>query len=241
MGLHDVFNKFGSLFSTFGWWSIALIAATVGIMIPINLLWKKLMKKEELARLRKVVSFLSVYVVAIILVSIVTAIFSKSSFTDFGYLSGSTLALGFCAQVVWELIKIIRDYGFKKFIAWISEKIDWKKSLKKFAKQYNIDSKIVDYVADAIEDKYLKNIDTADVKIFEENEGSMILDIHQRLSGFVATENLEEIAKGVYNLIKEAWIPSKETVKQEQPEVIEEVTEEKSDEQAKDGEYIELD
>lgn len=241
MELQDIFNKFGSLFDTFGWWSIALITATVVIMIPVNLLWKKLMKKENLSRLRKITSFLSVYVVALILVSAITAIFSKGSFNDFGYLSGSTLALGFCAQVIWELIKIIRDYGFNKFIVWASEKIDWKKSLKKFTKQYNIDSKLVDYITDAIEDKYLKGVDVADVKLFEENESSMLLDIHQRLSGFVSTENLEEIAKGVFNLLKDAWIQSKEDTEQEQPEVIEDNAEDNSTEQNKDDEYIDLD
>lgn len=205
-GMEEIFNNFGSLFNVFGWWSLALIAGVTIVMVPVNMLYKKIMKTEELARLKKVVAFISVYVLSLIAVCIFTAIVNGEHLNDFGYLSGSTLALGFCSQVLWELIKLIRDYGWNKVIALIAEKIEWKKPLKALCEKYNIDTKIVDFIATEIEENYLKNIDTDAVSAIAENELNMITDIQSKLKGFVADEKLEELAMGVYQLIKNAYV-----------------------------------
>lgn len=231
MDIEAIFSNFGSLFKTFGWYSLLLIVGTVVIMYPINLLWKHIMKKDGLIRLRKIVSFLSVYIVALTLIAAFTAIVSHGNLTDYGYLSGSTLALGFCAQVLWELVKLIRDYGFNKVVKLIAEKTNWNKLLKQFGKKYNIDTKLIDIVATEIEDKYLKNIDKSELEIFERDESSIILDIHNKLGGFVETGKLDEIAAGVLLILKESWGYKPE--KQEQP-AIEETTEEEKDD------YIEI-
>lgn len=205
MSMEAIFNNFGSLFKTFGWYSLLLIVGTVVIMFPVNLLWKHLMKKDNLSRLRKTTSFISVYIVALALISIFTAIFSIGSFTDYGYLSGSTLALGFCAQALYELIKLARDYGFNQLIKCISEKINWKKLLKDFGKKNNVDTKLIDIIATEIEEKYLNNIDTSELEKIEKEESSIITDIHNKLNGFVETGKLDEIAAGVLLILKESW------------------------------------
>ena len=216
--MEEIFNRFGSLFEVFGWWTLALIAGTVAIMYPINLLWIKLMKKDNLARLRKLTSFISVYVVALVVVSIFTAIVSVGSFKDFGYLSGSTISLGFLAQVAWEVVKIIRDYGFKKFFVYVSEKVDWKKSLKEFGKQFNIDTKIIDYIADGIETNYLSKVDANEVEVLVENRLSIIDEIKKKLEGFVENEKIEDVAAGVYNMLVDAWNTDKAAKKEEKKE-----------------------
>lgn len=237
MNIEVMFSNFGSLFKLFGWYSLLLIVGTVAIMFPINLLWKHLMKKDELSRLRKTVSFISVYVVALAIIVAFTALVSHGNLYDYGYISGSTLALGFCAQVLWELIKLVRDYGFNKVVKLIAEKTNWNKLLKQFGKKYNIDTKLVDIVATEIEDKYLKNTDTTELEVFEKDESEIILDIHNKLGGFVETGKLDEIASGVLLILKESWgyKPKQETVEENTVEEITENTETKVED-----EYIEI-
>ena len=51
------------LFDNFGWYSIILVVITTALMIPINILYKKLFKKDSLDRLRKTFSGVSVFIV----------------------------------------------------------------------------------------------------------------------------------------------------------------------------------
>lgn len=204
MEFAELFSNFGGLFKVFSYWSILLIVGVTLVMIPINLLWKKLMKKDKLQRLRKVVSTLSVYVVALAAVAGFTWITSTGSYT-FAYLSGATLSLGFCSQFLWMIIKLIRDYGFAKVAVYIAESIDWKKSLKEFGKKFNIDTKITDIIATEIENKYLADIETDAVKAFAENETAMLSGIQQKLDGFVKTEDLQEVAKGLFEMLRDSW------------------------------------
>ena len=205
MELESIFKNFGSLFEVFNWWSLALIVGVVLVMIPINMLYKKIMKKDGLSRLRKTTSFISVYLISLAAIAGFTGIASTGFVLTFEYLSGTTLALGFCSQFLWEIIKLVRDYGFSKVIKSISEKVDWKKALKEFGKKYNIDTKITDVIATAIENKYLDQINADSVKAFAENEFAMINEIQSKLTGFVETNNIKEVAAGIYTMLKESW------------------------------------
>lgn len=205
MGIEEIFRHFGSLFSVFSWWSIAMIAAVVILMIPINMLYKKIMQKESLERLRKIIAFISVYIVSLGVVAGITAIAHGGVELTFAYLSGSTLALGFCAQFAWEVVKLIRDYGFAKVTKYFSEKVDWKKALKAFGKKYNIDTTLTDVIATAIENKYLDQINADAVKAFAENEATMIVEIQNKLTGFVNSGDTKEIATGIFGMLRDAW------------------------------------
>ena len=85
MDYQKFFDTGKMLFEHFGWYSLLLVLATTLIMIPVNLLWKKVMKKESLERLRKTVSCLSVYVIALGLVAFFTGVVLRHELT-FGYL-----------------------------------------------------------------------------------------------------------------------------------------------------------
>ena len=70
------------LFQNFGWFSIVLVLATTLLMIPLNMLYKKIMNNEKIERLRKTISCVSVYLIAMALVATLTAIIRKPmSFT----------------------------------------------------------------------------------------------------------------------------------------------------------------
>ena len=223
--MEELFNNFGSLFEVFSWWSLLLVVGTTAIMIPINLLWKKVMKKDELQRLRKITSSFSVYVVAIALVSIFTAIVDTSKFSDLGYLFGSTISLGFCSQVLWAVIKVVKDYGWKGIVA-IMDKVNWSKAIKSLGEKYNLDVKLIDYIATEIETNYLSNIDTTEAEALLENELAIVNDIKKKLEGFTAEESIGDVAKGIYETLKDAWKDSKTSKTQEEQsvEVIEEST-----------------
>lgn len=201
MEFTELFRNFGSLFETFQWWSILLIAGVVGIMIPINMLLKKLMKDENIARLRKIIAFLSVYVVSIGVVALFTAVATGTQITAL-YLFGASFALGFCAQFTWEIIKVIRDYGFKKFLVWASRKIDEDKLIKQISVKYGIDKKLVkELIAKAKEQ--IKDIDTAEIdRVFAEDTEFMIA-LKQRLESIIYADNLQNALTEIVNVIKE--------------------------------------
>ena len=223
--MEELFNNFGSLFEVFSWWSLLLVVGTTAIMIPINLLWKKVMKKDELQRLRKITSSFSVYVVAIALISIFTAIVDAGRFSDLGYLFGSTISLGFCSQVLWAVIKVVKDYGWKGIVS-IIDKVNWSKAIKSLGEKYNLDVKLIDYIATEIETNYLSNIDTTEAEALLENELAIVNDIKKKLEGFTAEENIGDVAKVIYETLKDAWKDSKTSKTQEEQsvEVIEEST-----------------
>lgn len=230
--MEELFNNFGSLFEVFSWWSLLLIVGTTAIMIPVNILWKKIMKKDELQRLRKITSSFSVYVVAIALISIFTAIVDAGRFSDLGYLFGSTISLGFCSQVLWAIIKVVKDYGWKGIVA-ITDKVNWSKAIKSLGEKYNLDVKLIDYIATEIETNYLSNIDTTEAEALLENELAITEDIKKKLEGFATEENIGDVAKGIYETLKDAWKDSKTNKTQEEQsvEVIEECTTEKETEE----------
>ena len=110
MSIDTLWAEAQLLFSHFGWYSLLLVAGTMLVMIPINILYKHIMKKESLQRLRKTISALSVYLVAMGVVALFTWTVVKQPIT-FTYLVGACIPCGFLAQVLWTIVKFIRDYG----------------------------------------------------------------------------------------------------------------------------------
>lgn len=150
-----VFDNCSLLFDYFGWYSILLVVATTGIMIPINMLYKKLMKTESLERLRKVVSALSVYVIALALIAFFTGVVVKEPITA-GYLFSAMLPCGLLAQLLWAVIKVIKDYGIEPIIKSIAQS----KEAKQWFVSLGLDEGLVDTIMTRI-DNYLKNVNAS--------------------------------------------------------------------------------
>lgn len=186
------------LFNYFGWWSLALIAGVTLVMIPINMLYKKLMKKESLERLRKTVAVLTVYGLALAAVALISIFVFKVEVTV-QYLFAGAIACGFCSMTLWFIIKFIRDYGWAAIKAMMS-KTSWKKDLKQCAEKYGIPKNLANIVLNTV-DEYLDKVDSSKAEAVMAKQGELTTQIRAELSGFVK-ENLTDAVNGIIEVVK---------------------------------------
>lgn len=177
------------IFSHFGWYSLALVALTTFIMIPVSLLLKKIFKSESTQRLRKTISSLLVYGVSVGVVSAYTAIFKVATIT-FHYLVNTAIPIALLAMLLWAIIKVVRDYGFKPLLKLISQSKSWKEGIYKLG----VDKKVVDLVI-AKADKYLAGINATKAEEVIKQETMLTSQIATEITGFVdGTVNISEVA-----------------------------------------------
>ena len=177
------------IFSYFGWYSIGLVALTTLIMIPISLLLKKIFKSEGTQRLRKTIASLLVYVISAGVVSAFTAIFKVSTIT-FHYLLSTSIPVALLAMLLWAIIKVVRDYGFKPLIKVICKSKAWKEGIYKLG----VDKKIVDIIV-ANADKYLEQVNATKAEEVIKQETMLVRQIATEINGFVdGNANVGEIA-----------------------------------------------
>lgn len=194
-----VFDNCSLLFDYFGWYSILLVVATTGIMIPINMLYKKLMKTESLERLRKVVSALSVYVIALALIAFFTGVVVKEPITA-GYLFSAMLPCGLLAQLLWAVIKVIKDYGIEPIIKSIAQS----KEAKQWFVSLGLDEGLVDTIMTRI-DNYLKNVNASTLDDVVAQETILYQDLKNKLAGFVDNDNINETATKIIEQVKSKY------------------------------------
>lgn len=194
-----VFDNCALLFEYFGWYSIFLVVATTGIMIPINMLYKKLMKTESLERLRKVVSALSVYVVALALIAFFTGVVVKEPITA-GYLFSAMLPLGLLAQVLWAVIKVVKDYG----VAPILKSIAQSKETKQWFVSLGLDEGLADTIMTRI-DNYLKNVNASTLDDVVAQETILYQDLKNKLSGFIDNDKINEVSIKIIEQVKSKY------------------------------------
>lgn len=199
-----VFNNCALLFEYFGWYSILLVVGTTGLMIPLNLLYKKIMKKDSFSRLRKIVSALSVYVIALGLVAFFTGVVVKQPITA-SYLFSAMLPCGLLAQVLWAVIKVIKDYG----IAPIVKSIAQSKEAKKWIVDLGLDESLVNTIMTRI-DNYLANVNATTFEDVVAQETIIYQDLKNKLAGFIDNSKLDETATKILEQIKSKY-PNKKT------------------------------
>lgn len=194
-----VFDNCALLFEYFGWYSILLVVATTGIMIPINMLYKKLMKTEPLERLRKVVSALSVYVVALALIAFFTGVVVRQPITA-SYLFSAMLPLGLLAQVLWAIIKVIKDYGIEPILKSITQS----KEAKQWFVNLGLDEGLVNTIMTRI-DNYLKNVNVSTLDDVVAQETILYQDLKNKLAGFVDNDKIDETATKIIEQVKSKY------------------------------------
>ena len=207
MDFKVIFDNCALLFEYFGWYSILLVAGTFALMIPLNILYKKIMKKESLVRLRKTISAISVYGVALGLIALFTGAVIKAPLTA-SYLIGATLPCGLLAQIVWAIVKVARDYGVKPILKALSESKDFKTWLKSIG----LDKKIVDNII-AGANNYLSSVDATTLDDVVKQELALTKDLRVKLAGFVETSNMDSAVSKIMEQIKSKYSPAKETTK----------------------------
>ena len=194
-----IFDNCKLLFDYFGWFSILLVVGTTGIMIPLNILYKKLIKKDSLQRLRKLLSSLSVYVVALGIVSLFTGVVIKAPLT-IQYLIGSTLACGLLAMMLWSIIKVIKDYGVAPIIKSLAQSKEAKKALE----DLGLDKNLVGTLMSGV-DSYLKSVNATTFEQVVSQELAINRDLRIKLAGFVDSSNMDKTVGQLLEIIKSKY------------------------------------
>lgn len=187
------------LFEHFGWYSLLLVLGTTLLMIPLNLLLKKIMKKDGLERLRKTTSALCVYAIAGGLVAFFTGVVLKEPLT-ISYFFSSCISCGLLSMLLWAIIKFVRDYGVLPIINVVLSN----KEAKKWLKEYGISSALVELINAKIED-YIKEKKIVSLNDYVNQELNIINQIKTQLNGFVANEKINDVVNNILQPIKDKF------------------------------------
>ena len=183
------------LFEHFGWKSFLLVIATTLIMIPVNMLWKKLFKQDNLDRLRKTVSCLSVYLIAFGIIAFFTSVVLKETIT-LDYLVASSMNCGLLSMLLWAIIKFVRDYGWMPVANAILEN----KKAKAWLNELGVPEKLVEVLREQIVNKIGKKV-TLDEYLAKEPE--LISHLRLQMSGFLASDKINQAITNILKPIKE--------------------------------------
>lgn len=195
MDYQKFFDTMKMLFEHFGWYSLLLVLATTLIMIPINMLYKKLFKKDNLDRLRKTISCLSVYLVALGLVAFFTGVVLKETIT-IDYLVASSMNCGLLSMFLWAVIKFVRDYGVLPIANMVLEN----KKAKAWLKELGVPEKLVEVLTDEVKSK-MGNKPTLEQYLAKEQE--LIAHLRLQMSGFLASDKINDAIKNILKPIKD--------------------------------------
>lgn len=179
MSFEHILEEATLLFEYFGLFSLLLVLGTFLLMIPLNIVYKKIMKTQSLSRLRKVLSALSVYLVAMGLIALFTAVVIKKPVT-FSYVASTSLPCGFLAQTLWTIIKFVRDYGFAPLVAKATQNKEFLAQLEELGVSKKLVNIILDNAQSYLNDKNIKDLDTYTTKELELSN-----KIRSELTGFV--------------------------------------------------------
>lgn len=194
-----IFDNASLLFEYFGWYSILLVVGSFILMIPINLLYKKIMAKQSLARLRKIVGSLSVYVVSLGLIALFTGVVIKAPMTA-AYLFSATLPCGLFAQLLWATIKVIRDYGISPILKSIAES----KEAKAWIANLGLNESLVNTITTSVEN-YLKDVNAKTFEDVVNQELKINADLKIKLSGFVQDCDMNVAISKILEQVKEKY------------------------------------
>jgi FlaA1/EpsC-like NDP-sugar epimerase len=184
------------LFTRFGWYSICLVIITTALMIPINMLYKKFIKKEELDRVRKTISSITVFVIAFSVVAFFTGVCLREPIT-MSYLSASSVCCGSLSMGLWAVIKLIRDVGLKPILNAIANS----KKAKEWLKEVGVSQKLIDAVTDKVK-TYMKDKNIVTLEEYLQRENDIIGQLRLQVAGFVTSENVHKTITNILQPIK---------------------------------------
>ena len=201
MDYPKIFDNAKLLFEYFGWYSLLLVLGTTLIMIPLNILYKKIMANDSLSRLRKSLSAVSVYFIAMGLVALFTHFVIKAPLT-FDYLFTSCMSCGLLSMLLWAIIKFVRDYGVLPIINSILKS----KEANKWLKEMGLSDKLISIIYSNI-DKYCKDTNIVSLDDFIKNETNIINQITTQITGFISNDKINEAVNKISQTIKEKFKP----------------------------------
>lgn len=194
------------LLKQYGWQAVVIAVLTVALIGCIKPLARKFIKKENV---RHTLYTALNYVFSLGLSAILAAILKRI---------GDTFTLyGSAILVVNILTPIVANTGFLNWIESLfksmwqktTESGTWKKTLEDLGEIFGIDTSMLDVVATKIEEEYLTPIQVGKDIFFSENKEELILNIKQKLAGFVENGRLQEVAEELFEKLKDSWKDSK--------------------------------
>lgn len=194
------------LLKQYGWQAVVIAVLTVALIECIKPLARKLIQKENA---RHTLYTALNYAFSLGLSAALAAILKRI---------GDTFTLyGSAILVVNILTPIVANIGFLNWIESLfkslwqktTERGAWKKALEDLGEIFGIDTSMLDAVATKIEEEYLPLIQVGKDIFFSENKEELILNIKQKLAGFVENGKLQEVAEGLFEKLKDSWKDSK--------------------------------
>lgn len=207
--INKCFGAWTALFSNYGWWTAAIVGATVLIMVPINLLVKACFKKTEnaaLQRLRKVISGICVYLVSIGVLYAHHYLIQPKETWDFVTVAGEFVYVGTLAMFIWALMKAVWQIGLWPILLPAVKAIRGNKEFKELLESYGIDKKVVEAVLAAFEtiaEKKAKESGTSLEEYLTQHQVTMSEDIKQLLAVYTKAESgqITDIAKKLVEMV----------------------------------------
>ena len=187
-----------TLFSSYGYWALALVGATFALMIPINILIKTLFKKAkstETTRLRKTLSAVAVYVVAGGVLACANLIL-RAPF-DIKYILVSCVPVGGLAMVMWAVFKFTRDLGF----SWLVKMLAKSKTIKEKLKSLPLDNDVAMTIYNKLVE-LVKESKGENSQIVEKKQVELLEMASSMLNGFVEADRVSSTATGIVDALK---------------------------------------
>lgn len=191
-----------NLITQYGWQAVLVAVLALAFVEIFKPLIRKGIKSESGRHtLYTVISYVS----ALGFTAALAAILHRIG--DLFNLYGSVvIVLGILTPVVINtgFIKLIED-SCGALWAKLSENGAWKKVIKELGKKFGIDESILDTVATKIETEYKPFIDAGAQAFFTGNKEELVLNIKQKLAGFVENGELQSLAESLYTKLAESW------------------------------------
>ena len=190
------------LITKYGWHAVVIAIATFALVECIKPLARKFIQKENL---RHVFYILCTYAFAFGLTYAVAAIVKRVE--DALSLYGSAML------VINVLCPIITNIGFFEWVEsilgelWdkVSENSAWKKAVTELGNSFGVDSDILDRICTKIEEEYMPLIKEGAEAFFSGNKEELVLNIKQKLAGFVDDDILQDLAESLYSKLADSW------------------------------------
>lgn len=194
------------LLKQYGWQAVVIAVLTVALIECIKPLARKFVKKESA---RHTLYTALNYAFSLGLSAVLEASLNRI---------GDTLTLyGSAILVVNILTPIVANTGFLNWIESLfksmwqktTESGAWKKALEDLGEVFGISTTMMDVAATKLEEEYLPLIQDGKDIFFSENKEELIMNLKQKLAGFVENGKLQGVAEGLFEKLKDSWKDSK--------------------------------
>lgn len=203
------------LLANYGWQAVVVALLDFAIIECCKPCARKLIKKEQVRHtLYTVASYVLCFGLAVAMAAILKKFDMLLNYVGSSIIVANVLAPIFANVGFFNWIEKVVGQLWGK----MSESGQWKKAVTEIGKAFGVDSAMLDVVATKIEEEYMPLIKEGANLFFDNNEEELTMNITQKLAGFVKNEQLQDVAKALFDKLKESWKKDKSNeVKEDEP------------------------